>query len=246
MRRHHGADDLGVRTLEWPRHDADADRRVVGLARGDLERVAGQVDVVGRLALPDFQNHINGMAEELGAVQIEHPQRLEVGRQRAGADAENEAALGQVVEHRRLRGQQRGVRLRKVAGAGGQLDGLGGVDQRGQEHHRVGDVLGRVGQVFADEHIVQAQAVGQDDGLAVFAQRLHGVPPEGMHRHHEHSESHPATLLSWPNVEKQVFQYTQRYSPLSRDYPKASRTPPSSPGRAVCTVLLVEFPACMA
>ena len=51
-RRDHRADDLGPRLLERLGHDAGAEREIHVRARGDLEAVARQVDVVGRLALP--------------------------------------------------------------------------------------------------------------------------------------------------------------------------------------------------
>ena len=82
--------------------------------------------------------------------------------------------------------------LRQVAGAGAELDLLGGMDQRGEEQERVGDVLGPVGQVLADEHVVEAELVGEDDRLAVFPQRDGRVPVQRMHRHHEYAELHGA------------------------------------------------------
>ena len=82
------------------------------------------------------------------------------------------------------------MHVRQVGGAGGELDGLGVVDQRRVEHHAVGDVLARVGQVLADEGVVEAELVGQDDRLAVLAQRLRPVPVHRMHRHGEVAQPH--------------------------------------------------------
>ena len=49
---------------------------------------------------------------------------------------------------------------------------LGLVNQRREEDQAVGDVLGLVGEVLADEGVVEAELVGEDDRLAVFLQRL--------------------------------------------------------------------------
>ena len=41
-----------------------------------------------------------------------------------------------------------------------------------------------------DERIMEAELVGQDDGLAVLAQRFRKVPVHRMHRHGEVPQSH--------------------------------------------------------
>ncbi len=78
----------------------------------------------------------------------------------------------------------------EIGGAGRELDGLGVVDQRREEHHAVGDVLAGVGQMLADEGVVEAELVGEDDGLAVLAQRLRPVPVHRVHRHGEVAQPH--------------------------------------------------------
>ena len=80
--------------------------------------------------------------------------------------------------------------LRQIGGAGGELDVPGVADQRGQKQQAVGDVLGALGEVLADEGIVKAEFVGEDDGLAVFAQRIGGAALERVHGHGEVAESH--------------------------------------------------------
>ena len=47
-----------------------------------------------------------------------------------------------------------------------------------------------VGQMLAHEGVVEAELVGQDDGLAVLLQRLGPVPVHRMHRHREVAQSH--------------------------------------------------------
>ena len=54
----------------------------------------------------------------------------------------------------------------------------------------VGDVLGLVGEVLADEDVVEAELVGEDHRLAVFLQRLRRRALRRMHRHREEAKSH--------------------------------------------------------
>ncbi len=68
-----------------------------------VKRLSVNVEVVGRLALPDGEDRRRCLGEDPVAVLAEDAEHLGVGGQRARADAEDEAALGQVVEHRRLR-----------------------------------------------------------------------------------------------------------------------------------------------
>ena len=110
--------------------------------------------------------------------------------ERAGRDAHDEAALREMVEHRRVDRDHHRMHLRQIGGAGRELDLLGVVDQRRLEQHAVGDVLAGVGQVLADEGVVEAELVGEDDRLAVFAQRLRPVAAHGMHRHGEVTQPH--------------------------------------------------------
>jgi len=82
------------------------------------------------------------------------------------------------------------MRVRKVGGAGAELDLRGLGDEGRQEDETVGDVLRLVGQVLADKGVVKHQLVGQDDGLAVFLQGGDGVALPGMQRHGEVTKSH--------------------------------------------------------
>ena len=189
-RRHHGADDLRPRLLVRLAEEADADVERLGARGRDLVAVVREVDVVGRIALPDRQDHVDRLGEHLVAVLLQDAERLGVGGQRAGADAEDEAAFRQMIEHRRVLGDQHRMHVREIAGAGGELDGLGVGDQRGVEDHAVGDVLGLVGEMLAHEGVIEAEPVGQDDGLAVLLQRLRPVPVNRVHRHREVAQSH--------------------------------------------------------
>ena len=188
--RQHGAADLRPRLLVGLAHVADAEMERARLGGRYFEAVVGQVDIVGRLALPDRQDHVDRLGEDLVAVLVEDAERFGVGGERARADPEDEAALRQVIEHGGLAGDQDRVLLRQVGGAGGELDLGGGRDQGRQERHAVGDILAAVGQVLAHEGAAEAQFVGQDDGLAVLLERLRPVPVQRMHRHGEITQSH--------------------------------------------------------
>ena len=89
----------------------------------------------------------------------------------------------------------RGMRVGHVDGAGAELDALGGVDQRGDEHDARGDVLGLVGDVLADVALHEAELVGQDERLAVLPERHPPILLERMDRHGEEAELHGWSLL---------------------------------------------------
>src|SRR5690606_10411127 len=56
---------------------------------------------------------------------------------------------------------------------------------------RRGDRLGRGGEVLAHPGLVEAEAVGEDDRLAILAKRFRQVTAEAVKRHHEQPELHP-------------------------------------------------------
>ena len=159
-------------------------------AKVTLKRLSGKVDVVGRIALPDREDDVDRLGENLVAVQVEDSDRLGIGGEGAGAHAHDEAPLRQMIEHRRVHRDHHRMHLREIGGAGRELDRLGVVDQRRLEHHAVGDVLAGVGQVLADEGIVEAELVGEDDRLAILAQRLRPVPAHRVHGHGEVTQPH--------------------------------------------------------
>ena len=189
-RRHDGADDLGAGLLQRFGQYADAEFEIECLLGGDIEPVCPGARANRGLALPDRGDDVDGFGEHLVAVLVEDAERLGVRGQRARADAEDEAAVGEVVEHRGVRRDKHRVLLREVRGAGAELDLLGLGDQRGQEHQAVGDVLVAVGEVLADERVVEPEPVGEQHRLPVLAQRLRPVPAGGVQGHGEVAESH--------------------------------------------------------
>jgi len=95
-----------------------------------------------------------------------------------------------MVKHGGMRGDERRVRVRKVRGAGRELDALGRVHQGGEEDEAVGDVLGLLGEVLADERVVEPELVGEDHRLAVLLERLRRRPVRRVQRHGEVAKSH--------------------------------------------------------
>ena len=196
MRRDHRANDLRARLLIRLVHVSAAQLGKQRLRGRHLEAVAGKIDVVRRFALPDGEDHVDGFGEQLIALlhgQAE-AERLGVGGERARADAENEAALCQMIEHRRVRRDERRMAVREVRCPGAELDGLGVADQGGEEDEAVGHVLAAVGEVLADEGVVKAEPVREDDCLAVFLQGVHWIALRRVHRHHEKAQPHSGSI----------------------------------------------------
>jgi hypothetical protein len=95
-----------------------------------------------------------------------------------------------VIEHRRVRRDQHGVLLREVGRAGRQLDPRRLRDECREEDQAVRDRLVPVGQVLADERVVEAEPVGEDHGLAFLGERVGPAPARRVERHREVTESH--------------------------------------------------------
>ena len=189
-RRHYGADDLRPGFLVRLVHDTPAHFRNAGLRRRHLESIAGKIDGVGRVALPDRENDIDRLREYLGAVFAEYSERFRIRSQCTGADAEYETASRKMIKHRGMGGDQHGVRLRQIGGAGGELDRPCIVDKRRKKYEAVGDGFALVGQVLSDERVMEAEAIRKYDCLPVLLQRLHAIPMRRVKRHHENAQSH--------------------------------------------------------
>src|ERR1700752_2167491 len=101
-RRDHRADDFRPWLLKRFGKDADAELERRGTRERDLETIVEKVDVVRRVTLPDREDDVDRLRENFVAVEIENADRLRIGRQRASADSHHEAALRQMVEHRRV------------------------------------------------------------------------------------------------------------------------------------------------
>ena len=65
----------------------------------------------------------------------------------------------------------------------------------GDEGDAGGDVLGAIGDVFADIGLGEAEFIGEQKGFAVLLQRLPPILGQGMDRHGEEAEFHGAAAL---------------------------------------------------
>ena len=97
-----------------------------------------------------------------------------------------------MVEHRRLRRDDRRMLDREAEDSGAELDLLGLLQQRGEEDERRGDRLRRRRDVFADPALPKAQLVGQDHRLAVLLQDFRIIAAGVVNRLHEEAELHGA------------------------------------------------------
>src|SRR3954462_11968442 len=89
-----------------------------------------------------------------------------------------------------MRGDEHRMRGRKVRGAGAELDGLRLAEHRGEENEAVGDVLLGIGEMLANKGVVETQAIGEDDRLAILLQRDRRIARSRMQRHGEEAKSH--------------------------------------------------------
>ena len=178
-----------MRLLVGLGHVAETKLGPVPLLLADLPELA--LDVVRRLAAPDLEDDVDRLKRHpaAGHVVLEVEQ-LEVGRQAARPDAHQEAAVGQVIEHRGEASHHGRMLLRQVEHAGAEPDLLGQRDRLGEERERRGDRLGHRAEVLADPDVVEAQLVGVDHRLQILLEHLVVVLARRVQRHHEQAEPH--------------------------------------------------------
>ncbi len=165
----------------------------MGVLGGDVPVLAGEL--IRRLFCPDGDDVLQRLDEHLVAVDVERAEHFGVGRQVAGADAEQKPAFQHMVEHRRFGRRRSRMVMAQIDRAGAQLDVLGLIRDRGQEHHRVRHRLEGVGDVLAHIGFGKAQLVGEQERLAVLAQGLGKGSGFGMQRHGEIGEVHRVLLF---------------------------------------------------
>ena len=194
-RAHDRDGDGRMRRLVRPGHDADAEVAAVGVL--DLKIPVAAGELVRRLLRPYLQDRLDRLLHHLRpvrrVVQLEH---LEVAGRAAGPDAEDEAALGKLIEHRGMGGDDRRVLLRQVDHAGAELDPLRALDQGREKDEGRGDLLRLVGVVLADIDLREAQLIRQDDRVLVLAEHREERPLRPVQRHHEHAEFHGSASRS--------------------------------------------------
>src|SRR5438046_5671675 len=122
---------------------------------------------------------------QLGVADVE---QLEVASQATGPDAEDEAAAAELIEHRHVGGDGRGMHLRHIDDVRAELDALRPVDERGQEDQRRRDALAPRAEVLADEDFGEAEPISQEDGLLVFVEDHRIVPGGVVERHRDHAK----------------------------------------------------------
>ena len=150
-------------------------------------------------ACPQREDVVDRFREHVVAVGIEQSERLGVGAKDASADAQDEPAFEQIVEHRRVRGHDHGMAVRKIDHGRSDFHLRGRAQQRGDKHHAVGNVLGRVGEVLAAIAFAVSEPVGENKGFPILLERLDVAPCRGMHRHREIAKFH-AFLRGAPRV----------------------------------------------
>ena len=167
---------------------ADADLRPQRLHRRNGPVFSLQVDRRG--PRPQRQDVLDRLREHGVAVDVEKAERLGIRAKHAGADPEDEAAFEQIVEHGRVRGHHDGMAVRQIDHRGPDFHLRGHAEQRGDEHHAVGNVLGRVGEVLAAVAFAVSEPVGENEGFAILLERFDIMPCRRMDRHREIAEFH--------------------------------------------------------
>ena len=144
---------------------------------GDALAVEQPADDADRLVLAVAQHH------RIDA------ERVRVGRQCAGSGAEDRAPAGHVVElHHALRDVERMV-VGQRDDAGGQLDALGALARRGEEHLGRGDHFPAAGVMLAAPEFVVAELVQLLDEIEIAAELQHRMLADRMMRGEEGAET---------------------------------------------------------
>ena len=142
-----------------------------------------------RMMSSDFPGHVPVLA----VVAVDVKQRPVAGKA-AGAHAEQEATLGDVVEVGNAMGQFGGMVEGQQVGSRAQLDALGLHQRLGdQQVWRRNGLPGR-GEVLADPGFVEAQFVAERQVIQVPLVGVVDVTFRRMRRHHEQSVLHGSSL----------------------------------------------------
>src|SRR6186997_3549227 len=90
-RRDHRADDFRPWLLKRFGKHAYAEFERRGAREGDLETIVREVDVVRRVALPDREDDVDRLRENLVSVEVENSDRFRIRGEGACAHAHDEA-----------------------------------------------------------------------------------------------------------------------------------------------------------
>ena len=138
----------------------------------------------------EAQNDAQGLVHAFPLQFVGNAHHVGVAGQRAGADAEQHAAIGHVVQlHHAVRHHQR-VMIRQADHAGAQLDAVGALRRRGDEHLRRGDNLPAGAVVLADPGFVKPQLVQPFDEFKIALHSQRGVFANAVERAEEYAKLH--------------------------------------------------------
>jgi len=156
----------------------------------------------GAGAGPELHHQVEGL-DHLVAVFARGPvdaEELAIRRQAAGADAHHEAPAGNMVEPadpmrelgREMIGQQ--------IGAGAEADALGLDQGLGDQDVGTGQRLAPGGEMLAHPGLVEADPIGEFEGVEVMGMPLRIGAMRRMVGHEEHSEFHgrPPSAAAFP------------------------------------------------
>ena len=177
-----------MRPLQRARNETLADVFDLGLLNRYVPELA--LNIIGRLAGPDLKHLIDRLQEHGIPVGIEIAEHFRVRQQAAGADAEDQASVEHMVEHRDRGCNRSRMRVRHVDGAGAKLDLSGRRREPGNESYAGSDVLGSVGNVLADISLGEPEFIGQQESLAILLERKPPILVDRMDRHRKEPKLH--------------------------------------------------------
>ena len=122
---------------------------------------------------------VDGFLEHRLAIALEIAEHFGVGTQSPGTDAEHEAAIEQVIEHRHIGRDLRRMPVGQVHGAAAAHDARGVLCEAREEDQAIGDGLGAIGDVLTDEGLGIAQRFGEQDRGAILGQVWRQSRPGG-------------------------------------------------------------------
>src|SRR5260370_19435945 len=176
----------------WPLQRASNESLADVLDHGLLRRYVPvlPLNIIRRFASPDIENLIDRFKKHGVSVGVELTEKFAIRQASAGADYENQASIEYVIEHRYAGRNGGRMGIGHIDRAGAKPDLLGGSGDPRQERDAGGDVLGLVGDVFADVSLGKPQFVGQQESLAVFLQGQLPILFDRMDRHRKETQIH--------------------------------------------------------
>ncbi|MNP02582.1 hypothetical protein D3C76_944400 [compost metagenome] len=135
-------------------------------------------------------DHLNRFNSHLSTILFGSTEQFHVADQTTRANAHDKAAAAEMVELSDISSYCCRVVLRQIQHACGELNVLGGVQERGEKLEWVRDRLRAAAVVFAYPYLGVAQLISQNCCLAILLQHFSVVTPRIVQRHHEKTEFH--------------------------------------------------------